>query len=453
MDQLAGFDFAALEFDGDGTHTNGTLAALQAHVAQRQVSDVILIAHGFRNNAGEARELYRDFLANFRAHLARPELAAAIGQRTYAVGGIFWPSKQFSEGPAKKGRDEGRVQGVGDEGDPAQELRDTRAQLERLRDEDVRPGQRATIDKALALLDQLEGNPDAQDEFVALLLSVVDEQEPDPTEGLAELKAKPGSELLDRLGAPIILPTRRDDDDGGVLSVGDVGGGGGDGRPLFIGGLFKSVAGRVGQVLNMTTWYMMKNRSGTVGSVGVAPVVRALKGMPNPPRVHLVGHSLGGRCMTACSKALCTAPMVRPDSLTLLEAAFSHYGLSANNGKGSAGFFRDVITHQVVRGPFVSTFSYQDTVVGIAYAMSSRLSGDNVKAIGDKDDQFGGIGRNGTQRTDEATSMPLGQVGTPYAYVPQVVNNVDGSGGGIKDHGDVTNPRVTYAFAWAVAGT
>jgi hypothetical protein len=453
MEKLADFDFAALEFDGDGTHTNGALAGLLAHVAAHQTTDVILIAHGFRNDEGEARSLYENFLKNFRAHMTRPELAAAIGQRSYAVGGIFWPSKQFSEGAKKKGKDEGSVQGLDDERDPAQELRENRAQLERLRDEDVRADQRATVDQALALLDQLEGNPDVQDEFVALLLSLVDEADPDPNEGLAELKAKPGSELIDRLGAPIILPTRQDDGDGGVLSVGDVGGGDGDGRPLFIGGLFKSVAGRVGQVLNMTTWYMMKNRSGTVGAVGVAPVVRALKGMANAPRVHLVGHSLGGRCMTACAKALCAAPMVRPDSLTLLEAAFSHYGLSANNGKGTPGFFRDVIERQVVRGPFVSTFSYQDTVVGIAYAMSSRLSGDNVKAIGDKDDQFGGIGRNGTQRTVESTSMPLAQVGAPYAYTAAVVNNIDGSGGGIKDHSDVTNPRVTYAFAWAVAGT
>ncbi len=36
---------------------------------------------------------------------------------------------------------------------------------------------------------------------------------------------------------------------------------------------------------------------------------------------HLVGHSLGGRLMAACAKALCADPKVRPDSLLLLEAA------------------------------------------------------------------------------------------------------------------------------------
>jgi hypothetical protein len=34
-----------------------------------------------------------------------------------------------------------------------------------------------------------------------------------------------------------------------------------------------------------------------------------------------------------------------------------------------------------------------------------------------------------------------------------VLTNLDGSGGLIKDHGDVTNEAVTYAFASAVART
>ena len=34
-----------------------------------------------------------------------------------------------------------------------------------------------------------------------------------------------------------------------------------------------------------------------------------------------------------------------------------------------------------------------------------------------------------------------------------VINNLDGSGGLIKDHGDVTNDAITYAFASAVART
>src|SRR6185436_6529329 len=119
-------------------------------------------------------------------------------------------------------------------------------------------------------------------------------------------------------------------------------GAGGDGGVQGLGGFFQSIAGRVGQFLNLTTWYIMKDRSGIVGATGVAKAVRDIKASRPTIKIHLVGHSLGGRLMAACAKSLCTPPKLQPDSLTLLEAAFSHYGFSANNGDGTAGFFRDV---------------------------------------------------------------------------------------------------------------
>ena len=308
-----------------------------------------------------------------------------------------------------------------------------------------------TVDKALAMLDDIEDDESKQDDFVALVLSLLDDSDGDRTEGLQELKAQRGSELLDKLSTPIILPTVRAEE-GGTMSVSGGSTAGDEGKPLFLGGFLKSTAGKVGHFLNLTTWYMMKNRSGTVGAHGVAAATRELKKIPGV-RVHLVGHSLGGRCMAACAKALSSEPMVQPDSLSLLEAAFSHYGLSDDNGSGAPGFFRDVLAKSVVKGPFISTYSYQDTVVGTAYAISSRLSGDNAKATGDKDDKYGGIGRNGTQRTKEATNGPLGAVGTKYVFAPKKVNNLDGSGGLIKNHSDVTNAEVTYAVASAIAAT
>ena len=157
--------------------------------------------------------------------------------------------------------------------------------------------------------------------------------------------------------------------------------------------------------------------------------------------------------MASCARALASAPVVHPDSLTLLEAAFSHFGFSPDNGHGKAGFFRDVVAKQVVKTLFLSTFSGQDTVVGHAYSIMSRLAGDNTREIGDANDEFGGIGRNGPLKTAEVSTTPLHAPGTPYAFKPAVINNLDGSGGLIKDHGDVTNAAVTYAFASAMART
>jgi hypothetical protein len=160
--------------------------------------------------------------------------------------------------------------------------------------------------------------------------------------------------------------------------------------------------------------------------------------------------------MAACAKSLAQDPLYQPTSVTLLEAAFSHFGFSADNGQGTPGFFRDVIAKKVVKGPLIATFSAQDTVVGNTYALASRVVGDNVKAIGDANDPFGGIGRNGAIKTTESTSSKLKQADAPdapYQFQLAVVNCLDGSGGLIKDHSDVTNPDVTYAFACSVVST
>lgn len=414
------FDFFPLTFDDKGKlQSKQELSALIARA--RSATDAIFIAHGFRSEVSDATTLYTNFLKTFRAHLSRPEFQA-LAARRFVVGGVYWPSKPFREAFGSGADGTRRLR------NPAQAMAAAMAQLKDLK-ADAAPAQRRKLDKALKLLPALEGNVKAQNEFVALVLSVLDRSTLDKTEGLPQIRKKKGSEVLDRLSTPTRATER------GVADV------------------FGTVAGGVGQFLNLTLWYVMKDRAGSVGAKGVADAVRALHAACPKLRIHLVGHSLGGRLIAGCAKALGEAPKLQPDSVMLLEAAFSHFGFSADNGRGNAGFFRDVITKRVVKGPFVSTFSAQDTVVGKAYALMSRLAGDDVREIGDAADQFGGIGRNGPQKTKEVASFSLHQPGTTYKYKDGVINNLDGSGGLIKDHGDVTNDAITYAFASAIART
>lgn len=447
MQNIEGFDFFPLNFDGDGKPTAAAeLKSFLDHAEATAATDAIFLAHGFRNDEKDATRLYTTFLKTFRGHFTRPEIAGLDG-RKYIVAGVYWPSKAFRE---SFGTDEGGVQGFGSD---AKELAEAKAQLADLKKQYANAAQKKKIDRAAKLLSSLKDDTDAQDEFVALVLSLLDGAELDATEGVQQILAQAGSELLEKLSTPIILPTSRDgDDDGGVTAVAAVHAGG-DGGTAGVGEFFGSVLGRVNQFLNLTTWYLMKERSGTVGAAGVADAVRALRAKRASTKIHLVGHSLGGRLMAACGKSLASAPILHPESLTLLEAAFSHYGFSANAVHGKAGFFRDVIAKSVVSGPCIATFSFQDTVVGKAYAIASRLAGDNVKAVGDADDPFGGIGRNGAQKTTESSSERLHAPGTKYTFKPKIVSCLDGSDGVIKDHGDVTNETVTYAFASAVAVT
>ena len=422
MQTIEGFDVFPLTFDAEGKlESRQEFDAFLTRAEDGPATDAIFIAHGFRNDEADATGLYNKFLQTFRAHLSRPEFKT-VATRRFVVGAVYWPSKPFRE---TYDAGAGGTRGLQN---PTEAMAGVERQLDELK-QGASPAQRAKLEKAAALLPALGGSARKQDEFVTLVLAMVDGSQLDTTEGLPQIRKKKGSELLARLSDPPAEGTRG------------------------IGNLFGGIAGGVGAFLNLTKWYVMKDRSGTVGAKGVATAVRELHDRCPAVRIHLVGHSLGGRLMASCAKALGDTPILQPDSLMLLEAAFSHYGFSANNGRGKPGFFRDVIARKVVKGPFVSTFSAQDTVVGGPYSIMSRLAGDNTREIGDASDEYGGIGRNGALKTTEVATSKLHVPGTAYDYQADVINNLDGSGGLIKDHGDVTNDAITYAFASAVART
>jgi predicted alpha/beta hydrolase family esterase len=82
----------------------------------------------------------------------------------------------------------------------------------------------------------------------------------------------------------------------------------------------------------------------------------------NVQRIHLVGHSFGCRVVTA---AAATSTTDKLQSMSLLQAAFSHNGFS----KSMNGFFRSVVDNHRIKGPIVVTYTPNDRAVGI------RLSG------------------------------------------------------------------------------
>jgi hypothetical protein len=445
MEKIQGFDFFRLHFDENGNlPQQGELHELKQHAAQ--ATDAIYIAHGFRNDEADATGLYARFLQTFRQHVDG-DLKESLGSRRFVVAGVYWPSKKFPEQVEMGASTDGLREDLCDK-------ERTRAQLLDLRDTVAGPEQKDDLNRAIVLLDSLKANAAAQDEFVRCVLKLLHDSELDAMEGITKVICKKGSDLLSALKTPIRNPVRRPTvDEGGVAEFGAaiMPPGTTQGPGDIAGGIF----GRIGTFLNLTTWYVMKNRSSVVGANGVADAVREVKGSAPVIRVHLAGHSLGGRMMASCCKSLGQDPKVQPDSLTLLQAAFSHYGFSANNGLGQAGFFRSVIEDKVVKGPFLATFSAQDQVVGGVYAIASRLAGQNTAAVGDANDEFGGIGRNGAQKTAEAP-LPAGKLhvaGTPYTFSEGQITCLDGSGGLIVNHGDVTNTNIAYAFASAVAAT
>jgi len=194
----------------------------------------------------------------------------------------------------------------------------------------------------------------------------------------------------------------------------------------------------------------------------MSQVVRNVKEVSPNVRVHLVGHSLGGRAVTACAKGLVANPALKVDSMMMLEAAYSHFGLSGGSVSGGInhprGLYRDIIEQKVVKGPILATHSQHDTVVGFAYTSMAAVSLNNARAFGDENSPFGGIGRNGVLDTAEAVRQELNLPGVAYAFSNDKIHNLDGSRSVdgkalIGSHGDVTNSAVAWAFASLVAGS
>ena len=371
-----------LEFDSKGAAAcPPQLDRLIAESKRNNVTDLVFLAHGFRCDAAEATALYTGLLTGLCAHSDRAEFARSLAGRTFAAAGVYWPSKEFRESFPPL---------------------------------------------------SIEGSRAAQDEFVASVLSVLNDSPYDPTEGLPLIRQWRGSDLLDKLRTPTAQSRARDE--GGIES----------------GALVTPILDSIGTLLNFISWAAMKNLSGAVGANGVATAVQACQRELSGVRIHLAGHSLGGRLMAACCKTLAEQSAPRIHSLSLLEAAFSHFGFSPDAGSGEPGFFRGVIGSRIVSGPLIATFSQQDAVVGKAYALASRLAHDRLQAIGDATDPYGGIGRNGARRTPESAVAELHAAGQPYQFQSDVVTCLDGSSGFITGHGDVTNPHVTYAIASAV---
>jgi pimeloyl-ACP methyl ester carboxylesterase len=186
----------------------------------------------------------------------------------------------------------------------------------------------------------------------------------------------------------------------------------------------------------------MKERAGTVGRKGVAPLID--QAARTIPRIHLVGHSFGGRLVTAAAASSTTD---RIKSMVLLQAAFSHNGFSRNMN----GFFRKVVDDRRVDGPIIITHTKNDRAVGVAYPIASRLAGQKAAALGDENDVFGGIGRNGAQKLEpgETVKAALLDVDGDYALSAGKLFNLEASAF-IKDHGDVRGRQVAYAILGAI---
>jgi hypothetical protein len=408
-------------------------------------TDLIVIAHGWNNDMREAEDLYDELLGNLETLLdarglpqAPPALRSLTG-REFSVCRVFWPSKKFA--------DEDLIPGGGAASATAANDAALHRTLDRLAEDPTRLGDDTTSPERLRAVDRAKllsgrlADPDAQVEFVAILRSLLDPDVASEDDGSAEFFTTDANDLFHRMGEAVIAPGPGAT--GGATAL-DAGGAAG------VRDLVNGVKAAARRLANLTTYLQMKARAGTVGSKGLAPVLHKVRVDHRNVRIHLVGHSFGGRLVTAAAHALDDdTPGV---TLSLLQSAFSHNGLSADFGQGKPGAFRAVLADHRVSGPILVTHTKNDRAVGIAYPLASRISFQNAAALGDKNDPYGGMGRNGAQHTSEASgnATDLAAVGHAYEFVPGKVYNLLADDF-VSNHGDVRGVQIAYAILCAAA--
>ncbi|MDP1665044.1 MAG: hypothetical protein Q8L79_07935 [Methylobacter sp.] len=444
MKNVKGFTYFEVEFNKDGSiHDQNQAKALMDFLELGSVSDLFVISHGWNNDMADARGLYSRFFECMRA-VINSGAVDGISTRSFAVLAVLWPSKKFAEQDLIPG-------GAASGNSPItndflkQELNGMKGSFDS-KDAD------AVLDKAIRLVAKLEDSPKAQAEFADLLRSILPKPTPDNTDASADFFKLPGDEIIKRLSKPVPIVQLQPAAGLGGAAITTNGTGSAGGGAAGIGQFFSGIKSGALNLLNLTTYYLMKERAGLVGSKGLNSLLKAILVQPTKIKLHLIGHSFGGRVVTAATAGPDDRQHVIVDTLTLLQAAFSHYGFAERYDEKNDGYFRKVVTNKTVKGPTVISFTKNDLAVGKAYPLASLIAGQVAAELGDKNDKYGGLGRNGAQKTPEATEGKLLALNMPYQLVAGKLHNLNADAI-IKSHSDICHNEVAYAILAAVSET
>jgi len=438
MAEQSRFPYFEVQFDKQGKLVDkAQVDAAAKEVDRLGITDLIVFSHGWNNDMDEARGHGKRFAAAMRDATDRH-----LADRKTAILAVLWPSKKFADAQLIPGG-----AAAGQAADQAALL----AQLDALKGAFTARGADARLKEARKLVPRL-ASPKVQAEFLELLRAAAKQPKaakPDdtPEEGTEPIFDITAEEAFKNLDRPITARRRSTPGAGGAAGAAGAGG-----AAFNLGDLGRGVFSAGRRLLNLTTYYQMKERAGLVGRVGLHPVLQRLRRDRPSMRLHLVGHSFGARLVTAAASAAPSDGDATASTLILLQGAFSHHGFAKDYEPGKHGLFRQVVSPGRVNGPILISHTDNDTAVGINYAIVSRLAGQQAAGVGDANDLYGGIGRNGAVKTPEATFGTLGPTKTKYSFKRGTVYNLQADAF-IADHGDVHSPEVGNALAQAIATT
>jgi hypothetical protein len=418
-----------LSFDKDGM-LEGPLP-----VVGPQITDVVLIAHGWNETPEGARDHYQHLVDPLEPILSQN--TAQWQGHTVAYFGVIWPSAKYADDLTVINM-RADFRGPPPAGITSPPLND--ADLEaRARDVaqflGINPDQLAT--QAL----QAASNEGARDALVSTLQNSTANRRQLADE---QTEAEHDATFSDNTGSKVFLAINQEvqrlsTNADAVIQNPQVG---------WLKHLRRDATGIIANILNLFAYNEMKIRAGVVG-VGLAdqvlnPWVAAGK------RVHLVGHSFGGRLMTAATAAVDG----KISNLTVLEGAFSHNALSIDPDGPINGAFKSVIDNAKVDGRITTAHSDHDKSLWIAYPLASRAFRDTYSlglaaplepVFGGPTDRYGAIGANGPQNLTIGVHL-LNFNGTSLPELKPGVNVPDCTSF-VASHSDVWKQGSAYIVA------
>lgn len=443
MKNISGYPYFEIQFTKDGAVFNPQEPdQLFQSVGEQHITDLIVISHGWNNDMDEARSLYQNLIAQ----IAEQQHSLGLSAFSFGVLGVLWPSKKFADKDLIAGG-AASISGMESPGQAAL-LR----QLQQLDGFFDKSNSDNLLQKAKDAARKMAHDSDAANQFVqhlnALITSSVQSHHDNVKEdGVKSFPASDGKAFLigledDWMNAPAHST-------GGASDLRTSGNVSTQGSAAGLNFSFSDIFSGARNLLNFVTYYQMKERAGNIGSGSLYPLLVKLRLQYPAVRLHLIGHSFGGRLVTAAVAGPDDNAALQVDTLQLLQAAFSHYGFAEKYDGTNNGYFRRVVTGKKVIGPVVITYTHNDKAVGIAYALASRIAKQVGLAIGDNKDIYGGMGGNGAQLTPEANNDIKINGESVYPLKKGILYNINADAC-ITSHSDICKKEVANVILSAI---
>ncbi|MDX3524480.1 serine-threonine protein kinase [Streptomyces scabiei] len=410
-----------LTFDADGDVDTAQRDRLFAGVRGRGIADLVVFAHGWNSDRSGATALYSRFFAPF------PDL---VPHARLGYVGVLWPSMRFSDEPIP----DLEPAAASVPGRPALDKRTRNALVE------VFPGRSVVVERLAGLLESRADDGPSLEEFGRLVRLLVEVPPQGPqgacagdTVGAGAPEGPPGMLCGDTAAVCADFAAALAEAGTAGVMTGTV-----PAPPQLWDGAH--------ELLRQATYFAMKRRAGAVGERGLGRLLGQLARTAPDVRVHLVGHSFGARLVSFALRGL-PEGVRTVKSVTLLQAAFSHYAFAARlpHDRGASGALDG--RYRRVDGPLVCCHSRHDSALGTIYPLASRMAGDarTVRGLSVNSllgTKWGALGYGGVRAVEGTRSFSLAEALRARLPVSGCVN-VDASavvrrgGAPAGAHGDI----------------